>query len=126
MPKARTFLWIASAIMLATAAFHFMGWFLARSQFTGPGQPLVELLWFTIDVDWVVVAGLWFAAGYGGAALLRPLVMLSTIIPLGAAVGMFLVIGPAFFGTYLLGLAGAIAIIGAIRLGDETIGSPPA
>jgi len=119
MPRARTFLWIASAIMLATAAFHFMGWFLARSQFAGPGEPLVQLLWFSLDVDWLVVAALWFMAGYGGAALLRPLVMLSAIIPLAAAVGLFLVIGPAFFGLWLLALAGAIAILGAIRLGDE-------
>jgi len=119
MPRARTFLWIASAIMLATAAFHFMGWFLARSQFAGPGEPLVQLLWFSLDVDWLVVAALWFMAGYGGAALLRPLVMLSASIPLAAAGGLFLVIGPAFFGLWLLALAGAIAILGAIRLGDE-------
>jgi hypothetical protein len=40
---------------------------------------------------------------------------------------LFLVIGPAFFGLYLLGLAGAVAIIGAIRLGDEaTAVAPPA
>ena len=119
MPRARTFLWIASAIMLATAAFHFMGWFQARRQFAGPGEPLVQLLWFSLDVDWLVVAALWFMAGYGGAALLRPLVMLSAIIPIAAAVGLFLVIGPAFFGLWLLALAGAIAILGAIRLGDE-------
>ncbi len=126
MPRARTFLWIASAMMLATAAFHFMGWFLARGLFAGDGQAFARLLWFTADVDWLVVAGLWFVAGYGGAALLRPLVLLSAIIPLAAAVGMFFVIGPAFFGLYLLGLAGAIAIIGAIRLGDEAVVAPPA
>ena len=125
MPRARTFLWIASAIMLATAAFHFMGWFLAREQFAGPAQPLVELMWFSLDVDWLVVAGLWFAAGYGGAALLRPLVIVSAIIPLAAAVAMFFVIGPALFGLWLLGLAGAVAIIGAIRLGDEAVAAAP-
>jgi len=127
MPRARTFLWIASAIMLATAAFHFMGWFLAQGQFAGDGQPLARLLWFSIDVDWLVVAALWFVAGYGGAALHRPLVMISAIIPLAGAVGLFLVIGPAFFGLYLLALAGAVAIIGAIRLGDEAVAvAPPA
>lgn len=125
MPKARTLLWIASAILLATAAIHFTGWFLARGQFVGPGQPIAQLLWFSIDVDWLVVAGLWFAAGYGGAALLRPLVMLSAIIPLAAAVALFFVIGPFFFGVYLLGVAGAVAIIGAIRLGDEAVAAPP-
>ena len=124
MPKARTMLWIASAILLATAAFHFMGWFLARGQFPGTAEPLARLLWFSIDIDWVVVAALWFAAGYGGAALLRPLVMLSAAIPLAAAVALFVVIGPAFFGLWLLALAGAIAIVGAIRLGDEAI-TPP-
>ncbi len=108
MPRARTFLWIASAILLATAAFHCMGWFLARGQFAGPSQPLVQLLWFTIDIDWLVVAALWFVAGYGSAALLRPLVIISAIIPLSGAVGLFLVIGPAFFGLWLRGLAGAI------------------
>ncbi len=119
MPKARTLLWIASAILLATAGFHFMGWFLARAQFAGAGQPLVQLMWFSLDIDWLVVASLWFAAGYGGAALLRPLVILSAIIPLAAAVALFLVIGPAFFGLWLLALAGLVAIVGALRLGDE-------
>ena len=125
MPRARTFLWIASAILVATAAFHAMGWFLAGSQFAGPTRPLVELIWFSVDVDWLVVAALWFFAGYGGASLLRPLVMISAIIPLAAAIGMFLVIGPAFFGLWLHALAGAVAIIGAIRLGDEAK-TPPA
>jgi len=125
MPRARTFLWIAAAIMAATAAIHFTGWFLGRDQFAGPTQPIVKLLWFSIDVDWLVVAGLWFAAGYGGAGLLRPLVILSAIIPLAAAVGMFFLISPAFFGLYLLALAGAIAIIGAIRLGDEAVAVAP-
>jgi hypothetical protein len=123
MPKARTLLWIASGILLATAGFHFMGWFLARGQFAGTGQSLAQLMWFSLDVDWLVVASLWFAAGYGGAALLRPLVILSAIIPLAAATAMFIVIGPAFFGLWLLGLAGSLAVVGAIRLGDEAM--PP-
>ena len=119
MPRARTLLWIASAILLATTAFHFMGWVLARDQFPGTGQPTVRMLWFSLGVDWLVVAGVWFAAGYGGAALLRPLVMLSALIPLAAAVAMFLVISPAFFELWLLGLAGCVALVGAVRLGDE-------
>lgn len=125
MPKARTFLWIASAILAGTAAIHFTGWFLGRDQFAGPTQPIVKLLWFSIDVDWLIVASLWFAAGYGGAAILRPLVMLSTIIPFAAAVGMFFLISPAFFGLWLLALAGVIAILGAIRLGDEAVAVVP-
>lgn len=125
MPRARTFLWIASAIMLATAAFHFMGWVMARDQFAGTGQLTVRMLWFSLSADWLVVAGLWFAAGYGGASLLRPLVLLSALIPLIAAVAMFLVISPAFFELWLLGLASAVAIIGAIRLGDEAVAVAP-
>jgi len=74
----------------------------------------------------MIVAGMWLAAGYGGAALLRPLVLVSAVIPIAAAVAQFLVLGASFPGLYLLALAGAVAIIGAVRLGDEAVAVPPA
>lgn len=125
MPRARTFLWIASAMLAATALMHAVAWGFVRTQFSGDGLEIARLLWFTLAVDWLLVAGLWFAAGYGGAALLRPLVLLSTLLPLAAAVGQFVTLGASFFGLYLLVLAAAIAIIGAIRLGDEAVVAPP-
>jgi hypothetical protein len=124
MPKARTFLWIASAMLAATALMHATAWGFVRTQFSGDGLEIARLLWFTLAVDWLLVAGLWFAAGYGGAALLRPLVLLSTLIPLAAAVGQFVTLGPSFFGLYLLALAGAVAILGALRMGDEAKAPP--
>lgn len=126
MPKARTLLWIASAMLAATALMHATAWGFVRTQFSGDGLEIARLLWFTLAADWILVAGLWFAAGYGGAGLLRPLVMISILIPLAAAVGQFVTLGPSFFGLYLLVLASAIAIIGAVRLGDEAKAPPPA
>jgi len=126
MPKARTFLWIASAILAGTAFLHAMSWGFVRTQFTGDASEIARLLWFSLAIDWMIVAGMWLAAGYGGAALLRPLVLVSAVIPIAAAVAQFLVLGASFPGLYLLALAGAVAIIGAVRLGDEAVAVPPA
>jgi hypothetical protein len=126
MPRARTFLWIASAMLAATALMYAVAWGFVRTQFAGEGLETARLLWFNLAADWLLVAGLWFAAGYGGAALLRPLVMLSALIPLASAIGQFVALGASSLGLYLLVLAAAIAIIGAIRLGDEAVVTPPA
>lgn len=112
----RLLLGIAAALIVLTAAFHCAGWFLLRGQIAADTRPIVRLLWFCVDLDWLVAAFVWALAGWKGAAVPHLAVVAISAIPLGAAVWLLFVVGPAFFGVYLLLVAAACAIIGSHRL----------
>jgi hypothetical protein len=88
-----------------------------HSLFSGETLPLVRLFWFTADVDWLVVAAIWFAAGRSGTAALRPVVLIAAVTPLASAAGLIVTVGPSFFGLWMLSIAVVLAVIGARRLG---------
>ncbi|MDB5704975.1 MAG: hypothetical protein JWN66_2091 [Sphingomonas bacterium] len=116
MRGAKAYLWGASALLTVTAALHFFGWFMVRSQLAGETLPLIRLFWFTADVDWLVVAAIWFVAGRKGSVALRPIVLIAAITPLASAAGMILTLGPTFFGLWMLAIAVVLAVLGARRL----------
>ena len=82
---------------------------------------MARLLWFSVDLDWLVVASLWALAAWMGSAALRLPVLAARLIPIGSALWFAVTVGPGFIGIYVLVLVPILAIVGALRLGRTGI-----
>ncbi len=105
----------AAVLILLCAILHSLAWTTTRMRFPADGQSLVALVWFLLAIDWVVLGGLWLIAASGGAAM-RPLLLISSIIPFAVAIGLCLVISPYFFAVYLQLGALLLLVTGTLRL----------
>lgn len=117
MAQGRILLGVAAAMLMLAASIHATAWFNLRGEFPGAVQPVVRLLWFSVDLDWLVAASLWALAAWMGSAALRLPVLAASLIPIGSALWFAVTVGPGFIGVYVLMLAAILAIVGAQRLG---------
>ncbi len=116
MKSARIMLGLASALLLATAAFHSSGGAMVSGWLEGEKGSILRLLWFVPAIDWAVVALIWAFAAWRPERRLAPLIWLSAIIPLSVAIMLIAAVGPAFPGIWMLLAAVALAATGAARL----------
>jgi hypothetical protein len=101
--------------MILCAILHAFAWTSTRARFPAESQSLAALLWFLLAIDWFVLGGLWFMGATGGAAM-RPLLLLSSIVPVAVAIGLCLAVSPLFFPVYLQLGAAVLLIVGALRM----------
>ncbi|WP_176594245.1 hypothetical protein [Sphingobium sp. EM0848] len=73
------------------------------------------MVWFLLAIDWIVFGILWLLAAQAGAAF-RPLLLVSSAVPVAVAIGLCLAISPFFFPVYLQFGAALLVIVGALRL----------
>jgi hypothetical protein len=117
VPRGRILLNMGAGLLAVIACFHAAGWSSLRDEFPGTIPPLVRLLWFSVDLDWLVVALIWALAARAGTAALRLPAFAASLIPIGSALWLAVTIGPGFVGVYALALAAILALLGAQRLG---------
>lgn len=105
----------AAALMILCAILHSFAWTTIKARFPADEQALVALLWFLLAIDWAVFGGLWLMAASGSAAM-RPLLLLSSVVPLAVTIGLCVVMGFTFFPIYLqLGVL-VLLVAGTLRL----------
>jgi hypothetical protein len=117
MRSGQILLAVAAALLAVAACVHAAGWYSLRSEFPDAVQPVVRLLWFSVDLDWLVTASIWAVAAWTGTAALRLPVLAASVIPIGSALWFAATLGPGFIGIYLLALVAVLALVGGGRLG---------
>lgn len=113
---ARWLLGTGAALLIATALFHATGLPMLSGWLAGTRGQILSLLWLTPVADWLVVALLWIVAAIRAQDALVVVVLVSAIVPVFAAVGLFLVAGASHPGPFMLAAAAALAVLGALRL----------
>ena len=116
MTAGRALLTAGAALLIATAAVHSLGSSMVSGWLEGERRAILMLAWFVLAFDWIVVALLWLYAAWRGGRSLAPAIYLTAAIPAVTAVGLILVVGPGFFGIWMLAGAVALAVAGASRL----------
>ncbi len=104
----------AAALMILCAILHSLAWTTTRLRFPVEDRALVALVWFLLAIDWTILGGLWLIAASGGGTM-RPLLLLSAVVPLAVAVGLCVVISPFFFAVYLQLGALLLLVAGTLR-----------
>jgi hypothetical protein len=109
----RSLLWLAAALLLATAAFHGSGGTMVSGWLDGQRGEMLRALWYLPSLNWAVVALLWIAVTMRPS---RPGATLSLIAALAPAGAMLLVsgaVGWGFPGVWMLAAATMLGIAGA-------------
>jgi len=116
MRNARIFLGLGAALLLATAAIHASGHSMVEPWLDGQRGAVLSLLWFTLSIDWVLVALVWaWGAARPDPRLALPAGILA-FVPAVAAIQILVAAGPGFFGIWLLAGSAALALAGAFVL----------
>ena len=120
MTGRRQALLLAAALLLsATSAFHMTGLGMIAPLVADPPGGwnyvrIFEMLWIGPAFAWAIVAVIWVMAALRPAVVSRPVVLVTALIPLGFAAALFVVVGFAFPGPWML-IAASVTAIAAKR-----------
>ncbi len=113
---ARWLLGGGAVLLIATALFHSTGLPMVAGWLPGTRGQILGLLWLTPVADWIAVALLWIIAAVRLRSEMRAVVLVSAIVPVFAAIGLFVIVGAAHPGPFMLAVAVVLAMLGAFRL----------
>jgi len=113
----RTLLTAGAIVLVLGAALHCYGWAIVGAKFAGPLFPVSRLFWFSLPIDWLVVAAIWFQCARGGASM--TIVRIAAIIPIVMAIGGFAVIGPRFIGAWVFSIAAVLGLVGSRAISEQ-------
>jgi hypothetical protein len=108
---------LGALVLIACAVLHSLAWTHMQADLGSKSRATVRLTWFLLTIDWLVIAGLWLLASsqLRGA---RWSLLLSSVVPISVAVGLFPIVGTRFPPIYLQLCAAALVIVGALNTGD--------
>jgi hypothetical protein len=112
---ARSLLALGAALLLATALFHGSSGGMVSGWLDGQRGEMLRALWYLPSLDWLVVAAIWGVAAARPSARYTPILLLTALMPLGAAAFVAGAVGVGFPGVWMLIGAGLAAAAGALR-----------
>jgi len=116
MTGSRTLLIAAAVLLVATALFHATGLTMVADWLPGDRGRIVSLMWLGMSVDWAVIAVLWLLVAWRPQAVLRPIVLISAIVPAFVAACLLGIVGSSHPGGFMLAGSAILAALGAWRL----------
>jgi hypothetical protein len=110
MRLGRALLAAGALLLIITAIVHGLGLGMVSTWLSGERGDFLIALWLMPSLDWTVAAAIWLVAAWRPGPISLLLAAIAALIPVGMLVAVLAVMGPGFFGSWLL--TGALLLAG--------------